>query len=340
MTNGERKGVIQRFGYTEREAAFLCLAALHGGYFLRRQYNAFLERHSGGNTERLIKQGVIQRHLRVHESANRTLIYHVRAKPFFRAIGDEDNRNRRWRQPFSVKIKLMGLDFVLAHQEHHYLATEAEKLDYFIAEHGLTHSHLPQRIYRLPRGRRTATRYFVDKFPLFLSAASSAPSPVVTFCYVDGSTGKPSGFDTFLLQYRELFSRLDRFAVIYVAADERMFAKAERIFKRSCGNGVEAVSVAKHPDIERLREHFWARDLFERRETSSFGKSRLDRLRDELNEFGGPQYEALYRRWREQGDCVLADSPHSPGKGSGGFATYRLDHDYELFGELDRKISA
>jgi len=93
-------------------------------------------------------------------------------------------------------------------------------------------------------------------------------------------------------------------------------------------------------DIERLREHFWARDLFERRETSSFGKSRLDRLREELNEFGGPQYEALYRRWREQGDCVLADSRHSPGKGSGGFATYRLDHDYELFGELDRKISA
>ena len=334
MTNGERKWAIQRFGYTEREAAFLCLAALHGGYFLQRQYNAFLERHSCGTTRRLIQQGLIQRHLRVHESANRTLIYHVGATQLFRAIGDEDNRNRRWRQPFSVKIKLMGLDFVLAHPEHHYLATEADKLDYFVARRGLTHSHLPQRTYR------AATRYFVDKFPLFLSGASSAPSPVVTFCYVDGSTGKRSGFDTYLLQYRELFSRLDRFAVIYVAADERMFAKAERIFKRSWGNGVEAVSVAKHPDIERLREHFWARDLFERRETSSFDKSRLDRLREELNEFGGPQYEALYRRWREQGDCVLAGSPHSPGEGSGDFATYRLDHDYELFGELDGKISA
>jgi len=334
MTNGERIGAIQRFGYTEREAAFLCLAALHGGYFLQRQYNAFLERHSCGTTRRLIQQGLIQRHLRVHESANRTLIYHVGATEFFRAIGDEDNRNCRWRQPFSVEVKLMGQDFVLAHPEHHYLATEADKLDYFIARHGLTHSHLPQRTYR------AATRYFVDKFPLFLSGASSAPSPVVTFCYVDGSTGKPSGFDTYLLQYRELFSRLDRFVVIYVAADERMFAKAERIFKRSWKDGVEAVSVAKYPDIERLREHFWARDLFERRETSSFGKSRLDRLREELNEFGGPQYEALYRRWREQGDRVLAGSPHSPGKGSGDFATYRLDHDYELFGELDRKISA
>jgi len=28
------------------------------------------------------------------------------------------------------------------------------------------------------------------------------------------------------------------------------------------------------------------------------------------------------------------------GKRTGGFATYRVDHDYELFGELGRKIPA
>jgi hypothetical protein len=33
--------------------------------------------------------------VRVHESANRTQIYHVGAKPFFKAIGEQDNRNRR-----------------------------------------------------------------------------------------------------------------------------------------------------------------------------------------------------------------------------------------------------
>ena len=47
-------------------------------------------------------------------------------------------------------------------------------------------------------------------------------------------------------------------------------------------------------------QHFRVRDLLDRREISSFGKSRLGPLREELNEFGGPQYEALYRRWREQ----------------------------------------
>jgi hypothetical protein len=67
-----------------------------------------------------------------------------------------------------------------------------------------------------------------------------------------------------------------------------MFAKAEPIFRRLCGNGVEAGG-AKDPDIERLREHFRARVLCDRRETSSFGKSRLGRLREELNEFAGPR---------------------------------------------------
>jgi hypothetical protein len=61
---------------------------------------------------------------------------------------------------------------------------------------------------------------------------------------------------------------------------------------------------------------------------------------EKLNEFGGPKYEALYRPWREQGDCVLGDGPHSPGKQSVGFATYRLDHDYELFRELSKEIPA
>jgi hypothetical protein len=87
----------------------------------------------------------------------------------------------------------MGLDFVLAHQERLYLATEAEKLDYFLGTLGLNHSHLPQRTYRSRHGRTIATRYFVDKFPLFLSGASSAPSPVVWFCYVDGNIADRGG---------------------------------------------------------------------------------------------------------------------------------------------------
>jgi hypothetical protein len=123
----------------------------------------------------------------------------------------------------------MGLDFVLAHQQNHYLPTEAEKRDYFVSTLDLNHTHLPQRIYRSRHGRNITTR-FRRQVPVVSLRCSSAPPPVVAFCYVNGSTGRPSGFDAYLLQYRDLLSRLERFRVIYVAADERMFPKAKRIF--------------------------------------------------------------------------------------------------------------
>ena len=42
MQNEARIESLRCLSYSEREAAFLCLAALHGGYFLRRQYVEFL----------------------------------------------------------------------------------------------------------------------------------------------------------------------------------------------------------------------------------------------------------------------------------------------------------
>jgi hypothetical protein len=117
-----------------------------------------------------------------HESANRTVIYDIDAKPFFEAIGEQDNRNRRWRQPYSIKIKHTGVDYVLAHRVHEYLATETEKLDYFSGTLGIDRSYLPGRVYRSKDGRTKTARYFVDKFPLFLSGAPSAAHAVVCFC--------------------------------------------------------------------------------------------------------------------------------------------------------------
>jgi hypothetical protein len=69
----------------------------------------------------------------------------------------------------------MGLDFVLVHHQHHYLATKAEKLDYFVGKLGLI-SHLSRVSTDRGTARNTTTRYFADKFPLFLSGASCAPA--------------------------------------------------------------------------------------------------------------------------------------------------------------------
>src|SRR5689334_1466191 len=124
LTNEERIQALERLGYSEREAAFLCIAALHGGYFLRRQYAQFLGKSVGGTAAALIEKVLTKGHARGTTFAAGTHIYHLCARPFYAAIGQEDNRNRRLREPATIKNKLMGLDFVLTRPEHLYLATE------------------------------------------------------------------------------------------------------------------------------------------------------------------------------------------------------------------------
>jgi hypothetical protein len=93
---------------------------------------------------------------------------------------------------------------------------------------------LPGRIYRSKDGRIKTARYFVDKFPLFLSRALGAGLLWSVLLHRRGDQ-KAISFDTYLLQYRDLFARLDSFRVVYVTADQSMFPKAESIFSRLCG---------------------------------------------------------------------------------------------------------
>ncbi len=57
-----------------------------------------------------------------------------------------------------MNVKLMGLDFVLAHPEHRYLATETEKLEFFVGALWLKREWLPPRIFRSRNGRTQTTR--------------------------------------------------------------------------------------------------------------------------------------------------------------------------------------
>src|ERR1039457_3697106 len=110
LTNQERIQALQRLGYAARESAFLCPAALHGGYFLRRQYSQFLSQSPGGSAAALIEKVLDNGHAKGTTYATNTHIYHLSARPFYAALGQEDNRNRRLRQPATIKNKLMGLD--------------------------------------------------------------------------------------------------------------------------------------------------------------------------------------------------------------------------------------
>ncbi|HEX9012983.1 MAG TPA: hypothetical protein VF813_05685 [Anaerolineaceae bacterium] len=332
MNQQERIAALRSLGYSEREAAFLSLAARHGGYFLRRQFKAFIGFEPGRATDRLIAKSIAQGHVRARPSANQTLIYHIGSRSFYRAIEKADNCNRQLRQPYSVKVKLMGFDYVLAHPEHTYLATQRELLDFFSGTAGLDAELFPAQVYRFKRAR-SVTRYFVEQFPIFL--AGDAAAPVASFCYIDGNLGKPSGFASYVRRYRELWAKLAGPAVIYASADPRMFPKAVGIFRRMCGlPQAVAGEDGSGPDRRRMLEHFRMRDLLERRATASLDRGQLDQLRQDLEVFGRRDYEALYQRWKLEGDSVV--ERWEPMGKVGGLRTYELAHDYSLFGELVR----
>lgn len=332
MTHQERVQSLRRFGYTEREGGFLCLAALHSGYFLRRQFSAYLGREDGGTTAQFVEKALDLEHARVF-TYQRSQLYHLYARPFYEAIGQGDNRNRRSRQPLTIKNKLMGLDFVLAHPDYHYLETEQEKLDYFTGTLQISRSVLPAKLYRGPEDGPATARYFIDKYPVFTAAPA-----VASFCFVDEGMVGLSRFENFLLHYGSLFRSLPQFRLVFVAARPRLFQAAENRFERFLAQREGASASALSRSLPRLLEYFGTRYLHETKQLAGFDRSKLLRLRDDREAFSDRENEDLYERWKLAGDdavrAVLASESGARRSMCAAFSTHLLEHDYDLFGNL------
>jgi hypothetical protein len=340
LTNQERRKALQAFGYTEREAEFLCTAALQGGYFLRRHYDQFLGRPDGGTATQLIERALANGHIRAFTYRPRTTIYHLCTRPFYQALGQGDNRNRRLRQPLTIKNRLMGLDFVLAHRDRDYLATEQEKLDYFTGVLNIPVSVLPAKVYRSAKSYDATARYFVDKYPIFLHRAPLSGRPaVVSFCFVNEGLTTVSRFETYLAQYHRLLASLPEFGFVYVSSTALHFAAAKRTFERFLAPARTGANGAPiDPEMRLMLAHFEARRRYESGELDDFDREKLIRLRRDREHFSGPKSEALYQRWKTGGDEALLEVPQREEarrrRIHGTFSTCLLEQNYDLFGNL------
>lgn len=323
MTHEQRVANIQKLGYAESEARFLCLVALHGGYFVRRQFDSWIGVQRGKRSEEFVAHLLDREHCRRHVFEHNRQVFHLHFRPFYTAIGDENSRNRREHQPQVIKARLMALDFVLAQRENCYFATEAEKVQYLCDEHRITRVSLPAKLFGNTR------RYFLDRFPLFTRPGSME----IAFCYVDSGFETSAAFITHQRSYQPLFTELSSFELVYLGAVGTRFGEAQTVFERTLTRGYTWLPRAA--DADRLSAHFRDRELFEKRETSGFDRQRLDRLRDDMSTFSGVHFAEIYERWKVCGDDAIRAELASRKVPNGRFSKFVLPYDYEIFGRIE-----
>jgi hypothetical protein len=325
MTSAARSVALERLGYTPRQARFLTLAALHGGYFVRRQYVAFTGGQHGVAAVGFISRVLERGHVAVVEAPVMGRVYHVGYKPLYAALGDVDNRNRRIHSAASIRRRLMALDYVLAHQEDVFVVTERDQVAFFVNEHYIPRSSLPSTPYTSTDGRSTTTRYFVEKLPIARRATA------VVFVYIDDDDATIGGFATFLERHRALLLTLRVPAhVEFVTTVPRHVTRAEACFEQRLGTG----AVRRPLSLGTLGAYVLARMRLEEGRLAGTSQHELDALRRDLAAVPSATGDAVYRRWATDGaaalDAWVRDQHVTTPLGVVTFSGYLLPHSYGL----------
>jgi hypothetical protein len=95
MITVDRIEGVQKLGYDGDEARFLSIAALHSGYFVRRQFLTFVEGTKGWKDIVPIEKLKDKGHARALVFRHERIVYHLCSKPLYEAPGEPNNRNRR-----------------------------------------------------------------------------------------------------------------------------------------------------------------------------------------------------------------------------------------------------
>ena len=333
MTYRERISAIRAIGYTPREAGFLELVALQSGYFLRRQYNQFLERQRGGTTAALIRKLLQKGHVSVEPSCTRTPIYRLRRRAFYERIGEPNNRHRRRRGTVGIASKVMALDAILEMREVAWLGTEAEKRGFFEQGLSIPSLFLP---HRRAGGTEKAFRYFVDKTPIGFEPDERSDPPTVLFVYADPGSSAV-GFETFLARHKLLFACLPRLRVVHASPLERRLAFGKEVFeafeRELSGRSLEIIEAK----VNRFGRYFDLMRKLPRDEQGNVPKWALaerSQLRREIDPedllplmklAGQPSWPDMRNLVRPKGSFEATEAQYKP---------LHLGHDYGLFGIL------
>jgi hypothetical protein len=330
MTKEDQIRAIQALGYSQPEAQFLRLVALHSGYFVRRQFVRFTESARGKRAQDFIDRLIARGHVRREVFREDRHLFRLQSKASYEALGQDDNRNRREHQPSTVRLRLMGLDLVLDRPEYQFVSTEQQRLEYFFEQRGIHAEALPARLFS-SNGTLT-TRYFPDGFPQFLRDDNPL---AVSFVYVDDAQLTTDAFRAYLCNYKSLFERLGKLDLLLLTTVPARFTLAQSVLERFRLRVWE--SRAPAVDLNRLLAHFPHRLLYETRATRTLNTAEIHALAEDMHTLCGPQIDHLYAIWKQDGAEALraewaAQQPPAPPQIN--LIASVLKYDYDLFGTL------
>jgi len=231
---------LQSLGYTEREASFLYLVAVHSGYFLRRQFDYFIDRNKGSIVMRFLEKARIAGHIQLLDRAHRRQVYHLYYKPIYRLVGAPDSQNRRVKGDAEVRARLMKLDYVIENDHEHYLESDQEKFEYFARARGID----PQVVTTEGGCLRSA----IQSILISLVDRTEPDQSLIRFIFVDESLLTISKFERVLTSLADLLQAVGNFELIYVATSTNNFEAAAEFFRRTFAIGRERRQQVFDPD--------------------------------------------------------------------------------------------
>jgi len=278
---------LESLGYTEREAAFLYLVAVHSGYFLRRQFDYFVNRNKGSIVMRFLEKARNRGHIQLLDTEHRRQTYHLFYKPIYRLVGKPDSQNRRVKSDTEVRARLMRLDYVLENDEEHYLENEEAKLHYFTQTRGITPDLLSNSQGSLLSEIQTTLISLADR--------TQTATTLVRFVFIDEGLLTVTKFQRMFTSMRELLRAAGNTEVIYVATSDHNFREAAAWFRKEVTNPELQRQPFLDADWRNVSRHpFFPRSQFVPRFTTLLLRWNYPSLR--RNERQGSQQSSLSTR--------------------------------------------
>lgn len=216
---------IEALGYTPREAVFLYLVAAHSGYFLRRQFDYFIDRAKGAIARNFLAKAQAAGHIEVIEYARGWRVYHLLSRSIYRLLKMSESQNRHRKGDASIRSRLITLDYVLENREdEYYLITPEEKLNLFGQQRRINPS-----FYQDSAGQLLPV---IKSSLISLENREHPATTLVRLLFVDEGLLTMTKFARVLEELEPLLCALRNFELIYGANSDRNFEQAGREFWR------------------------------------------------------------------------------------------------------------